>query len=60
MVARVQALTELEFDRDAVRSSTKPNVNGAVVDSTEGWLLDHTLPHTESCFRQSQLITAIS
>jgi hypothetical protein len=45
MVARVQALTELEFDRDAVRSSAKPNVNGAVVDSTEGWLLDHTLPH---------------
>jgi len=45
MVARVQALTGLEFDADAVRSSTKPTINGAVVDSTEGWLVDHTFPH---------------
>jgi len=45
MVARVQALTGLEFDADAVRSSTKPIINGAVVDSTEGWLVDHTFPH---------------
>jgi uncharacterized protein (DUF2235 family) len=45
MIARMQALTGLEFDPNAVRSSTKPNINGAVADSTKGWLFDHTFPH---------------
>jgi hypothetical protein len=46
MIARVQALTGLEFDAQAVKSNTKPNVGGAVEDSTEGiWLLDHYFPH---------------
>lgn len=45
MIARAQALTGLEFDVEAIRSNTKPNVGGAVVDSTEGWPLDHLLPH---------------
>ena len=44
--ARLQALTGLEFDAQAVKSNTKPNVGGAVEDSTEGiWLLDHYFPH---------------
>ena len=30
MIARVQALTGLEFDAQAVKSNTKPNVGGAV------------------------------
>ena len=46
MIARVHVLTGLEFDVQAVKSNTKPNVGGAVEDSTEGiWLLDHYFPH---------------
>jgi uncharacterized protein (DUF2235 family) len=46
MIARVQALTGLEFDTDAVRATTRPNIDGDVMDSTSGfWLLDHWLPH---------------
>jgi uncharacterized protein (DUF2235 family) len=45
MVARVQALTGLEFDVAAVKASTKPNICGLVVDSTKGWWLDHLAPH---------------
>jgi uncharacterized protein (DUF2235 family) len=45
MIARVQALTGLEFDVAAIRSNTKPNIGGAVVDSTQGWPVDHLFPH---------------
>jgi len=45
MIARVQALTGLEFDEAAVRSNTKPNIGGVVVDSTQGWPVDHLFPH---------------
>jgi uncharacterized protein (DUF2235 family) len=45
MIARVQALTSMEFDIAAVRSNTKANIAEAVVDSTEGWVIDHTFPH---------------
>jgi uncharacterized protein (DUF2235 family) len=45
MIARVQALTGLEFDVDAVKAGTRPNISGAVVDSTKGWPIDHTFPH---------------
>jgi uncharacterized protein (DUF2235 family) len=45
MTARVQALTGLEFDSDAVKANTAPNVGGLVVDSTKGWWLDHLWPH---------------
>jgi hypothetical protein len=45
MIARVQALTGLEFNVDAVRANTKPRIEGAVVDSTKGWLVDHLFPH---------------
>jgi uncharacterized protein (DUF2235 family) len=45
MIARAQALTGLEFDLAAVRSNTKPNIGGAVVDSTQGWPIDHIFPH---------------
>ncbi|HUI14596.1 MAG TPA: hypothetical protein VL048_14130 [Xanthobacteraceae bacterium] len=45
MVARVQALTGLHFDSENVSSSTTPNLDGAVVDSTDGWVLDHSFPH---------------
>jgi hypothetical protein len=45
MIARVQALTGLEFDLAAVRSNTKPNIGGLVVDSTLDWPIDHMFPH---------------
>jgi type VI secretion system (T6SS) phospholipase Tle1-like effector len=45
MIARVGALTGLEFDVSSVRSNTKPNIGGAVVDSTKGWFLDEHWPH---------------
>jgi hypothetical protein len=45
MIARMQALTGLEFDIQAVNSNTKPNIAGAVVDSTQGWPIDRALPH---------------
>jgi hypothetical protein len=45
MIARVQALTNMEFDVAAVRSNTRANIAEAVVDSTKGWVIDHTFPH---------------
>jgi uncharacterized protein (DUF2235 family) len=46
MIARMQALTGLEFDAAAVRQTTNArNVNGTVYDSTQGWIIDHTFPH---------------
>jgi uncharacterized protein (DUF2235 family) len=45
MIARTQALSGLEFDVAAVRSNTKPNIGGVVVDSTQGWPVDHLFPH---------------
>jgi uncharacterized protein (DUF2235 family) len=44
-IARVQALTGLEFDVQAVRSGIWPNISGVVVDSTRGWPIDHMFPH---------------
>ena len=45
MIARLQALTGLEFDIDAVKAGTRPNIAGAVIDSTKGWPIDHAFPH---------------
>jgi uncharacterized protein (DUF2235 family) len=45
MIARVQALTNMEFDIAAVRANTKANLAEVVVDSTEGWVIDHAFPH---------------
>jgi len=45
MIARAQALTGLEFNIAAVKAGTRPNLGGAVVDSTVGWPLDHAFPH---------------
>lgn len=45
MIARVQALTKLEFDIAAVRANTNANLAEAVVDSTKGWVIDHAFPH---------------
>ena len=45
MIARLQALTGLEFDLQAVRSNTQPSIDSPVIDSTVGWPVDHYLPH---------------
>jgi uncharacterized protein (DUF2235 family) len=45
MIARAQALTKLEFDIAAVRANTNANLAEPVVDSTEGWVIDHAVPH---------------
>jgi hypothetical protein len=45
MIARLQALTGLEFDSDAVKADTHPNIAGSIVDSTIGWPIDHAFPH---------------
>jgi hypothetical protein len=45
MIARVQALTGLEFNVEAVGSAARPNVGGSIVDSTAGWPIDHVFPH---------------
>jgi hypothetical protein len=43
MIARLQALTGLEFDIDAVKAGTSPTITGAVVDSTKSF---HRTPFT--------------
>jgi Uncharacterized alpha/beta hydrolase domain (DUF2235) len=46
MIARVQALTGLEFDTDAVKViGAQANIDGEVYDSTVGYPIDHRWPH---------------
>src|SRR5262249_10998956 len=45
MIARVRALTGLEFDISAVRANTNPKLAEAIVDSTQGWVIDHAFLH---------------
>jgi hypothetical protein len=45
MIARDQALTGLEFDTAAVKDSTKPNIDGEVVNSSQGWPISQLFPY---------------
>ncbi|MBV9518170.1 MAG: DUF2235 domain-containing protein [Hyphomicrobiales bacterium] len=45
LLARIQALTKLEFGEAEVENRLHPNLDGAVVDSTKGWPIDHRWPH---------------
>ena len=45
MVARVRALTGLAFDLTSLKTNTKPNIGGSVVNSAKGWFLDEHWPH---------------
>ena len=45
MVARVRALTGLEFDLTSVKANTQPNIGGSVVNSAKGWFPDEHWPH---------------
>jgi uncharacterized protein (DUF2235 family) len=58
MIARVRALTGLEFDMASVKSNAKPNIAGAVVDSTKGWFLDEHWPHYRAILSPMPYITA--
>jgi len=45
MIARMQALTGLEFDIARVKAVTQPNPVGNIEDSAKGWWIDETFPH---------------
>jgi T6SS, Phospholipase effector Tle1-like, catalytic domain len=48
MIARVQALTGLEFDVPIIKGKLKPDPTGEVYDSSKGWPVDQLLPHLRS------------
>jgi uncharacterized protein (DUF2235 family) len=48
MIARLQALTGLEFDNGRVTALLHPNLDGEVVDSSVGWVVDQLLPHSRA------------
>ena len=49
MIARIQALTGLEFDLPSVKTVTGlANVNGEIYDSSKGWIIDEIFPHGRS------------
>jgi uncharacterized protein (DUF2235 family) len=45
MVARLMALTPLEFDQAAVKAAVKANIDGEVRDSSVGWPVSRFFPH---------------
>ena len=45
MIARMQALTGLEFDVARVKAVTRPDLTGNIEDSSKGWWIDETFPH---------------
>jgi uncharacterized protein (DUF2235 family) len=46
MIARMTALTGLEFDAARVKAATSAaNLNGEVYDSSKGWFIDEVAPH---------------
>jgi len=45
MIARIQTLTDLEFDDAQVTATTKASIDGEVYDSAKGWIIDEAFPH---------------
>jgi hypothetical protein len=45
MIARIQTLTNLEFDVGSVRINTNPDLDGAIEDSSKGWLVSGLFPY---------------
>ena len=45
MIARVGALTKLELDTGAIKVVAKPNLDGAIQNSSKGWPISEILPH---------------
>jgi len=57
MIARMQALTGLEFEANAVRGvGAKAKVDGEVYDSTIGWPIDHMWPHLRKVLSPDAII----
>jgi hypothetical protein len=48
MIARMMALTPLEFDPVAIRTCVKPAIDGEVRDSSIGWPVSRLFPHTRA------------
>jgi uncharacterized protein (DUF2235 family) len=46
IVARLLALTALEFDVSALKAAAKPNIDGDVPDSSLGWPVSRIFPHS--------------
>ncbi len=44
MIARVQALTQLEFDLKNLHAATKPSLDGEIYDSSAGYAVSKALP----------------
>ena len=45
MIARLQALTALEFDVARLKAVTRADPTGNIEDSAKGWWIDETFPH---------------
>jgi hypothetical protein len=46
MIARIEALTGLEFDSAAAEQAAGgANIDGSVIDSSKGWIIDQIFPH---------------
>jgi uncharacterized protein (DUF2235 family) len=57
MIARLQALTGLAFEADAVHDvAAKAGLDGEVYDSTIGWPIDHAWPHLRKILSPDAII----
>jgi hypothetical protein len=45
IIARLIALTRLEFDITAIKSGTKPKIDGDIPNSSVGWPISRIFPH---------------
>ncbi len=45
IIARLMALTKLELDITAIRSGTKPKIDGDIPNSSAGWPISRMFPH---------------
>ena len=51
LISRIEELTGLEFDHDAIRADIKPDLDGAVENSAKGWLTSQWLPYYRQMFK---------
>jgi hypothetical protein len=45
MIARVQALTGLEFDIALIKANSTPDIDGTIEDSSKAWPISQLFPH---------------
>ncbi len=59
MIARLKALTGLEFDEDALNAiGAAASIDGEVYDSTIGWFIDHHWPHLRKILSPDAIVHA--